>query len=62
MLAVLPEKLRDELQMALESLESREIYQTIQQVAAYDQALYDKLIQCAENFDYPAILQALRPD
>jgi PAS domain S-box-containing protein len=59
-LAVLPEKLRIELQEALESLESREIYQAIQQVAAYDPELYENLIQCAENFDYPTILQALK--
>jgi PAS domain S-box-containing protein len=62
MVAVLPEKLRNELQGALESLESRKIYMSIQQVAAYDQELYSSLIQCAENFDYPAILQALKSD
>jgi CheY-like chemotaxis protein/nitrogen-specific signal transduction histidine kinase len=59
MLSVLPAKLRIKLQDALESLESRQIYETIQQVAPYDQKLYKTLIQCAENFNYPAILRAL---
>jgi PAS domain S-box-containing protein len=62
MLTVLPQKLRVELQEALQSLESRAIFQTIQQVAMYDQELYKNLIQCAENFDYPTILQALKSD
>ncbi len=62
MLSVLPEALRNELQKALESLESNRIDQAIQQVAAYDQELHQTLTQLAETFDYPAILRALSRD
>jgi signal transduction histidine kinase/DNA-binding response OmpR family regulator len=62
MLSVLPEALRNELQEALESLESDRIAQVIQQVATHDQELQQTLTQLAESFDYPAILQALKRD
>jgi CheY-like chemotaxis protein len=60
MLSVLPEVLRNDLKDALESLESERIALIIQQVASYDKKLQKTLIQLAGNFDYPAILQALR--
>ncbi len=60
MLSVLPEGLRDELTIALESLETKRIALVIQQVASYDLALQKTLTHLAENFDYSAILKVLR--
>ncbi|MGZ5006702.1 MAG: ATP-binding protein [Methylobacter sp.] len=59
MLTVLPEVLRNELKVALESLERERITRVIQQVAGYDQQLQNTLVQLTDNFDYPAILKAL---
>lgn len=56
----LPEALRSELVNALESLDSEKISKAIRQVATYDQALFTALSRLADNFNYPAILDALR--
>lgn len=60
MLTMLPEAMRAELKKALESLENERIALVIQQVAAYDQQLHKMLSQLASNFNYPAILKALK--
>jgi hypothetical protein len=60
MLAVLPEALRNELKDALESLEGERIALAVRQVGAYDKKLQEALDRLAGNFDYPAILRALR--
>lgn len=59
MLAVLPLSLRVTLKAALESLETEQIAQAIQQVGVYDQALQKALMQLTDNYDYPAILKVL---
>ncbi|MEJ2692140.1 MAG: ATP-binding protein, partial [Candidatus Thiodiazotropha sp.] len=59
MLSVLPATLRTELRAAVESLDSGRIGFVLQQVAAHDQGLQQTLKQLTENFDYPAIVQAL---
>lgn len=60
MLMVLPPELRKQLCEALETLETERINAVIQQVANYDPGLQRMLEQLADNFDYPAILKALR--
>ncbi|BCK87020.1 sensor histidine kinase RcsC [Sideroxyarcus emersonii] len=60
MLEVLPPDLRRELRAALESLEGERISAAIQQVPAYDAKLHNVLHHLAENYNYPAILQALQ--
>ena len=60
MLSVLPERLRAELASALESLEIHRIALAMQQIASYDPILQKTLTRLADNFDYPAILTALR--
>lgn len=60
MLAVLPDDLRNELENALENLENKRIEQAIRQIAPIDLPLQKTLTFLAENFDYPAILKALR--
>ncbi|MGZ5050447.1 MAG: response regulator [Methylobacter sp.] len=60
MLSILPNELHRDLLDALESLDSERIDQIIEQVAAYDQPLQKTLANFAENFDYSAILKALR--
>jgi len=60
MLAALPETLRNELKEALENLESKRIASVIRQIAPVDLELHKVLAYLAENFDYPAILKALR--
>jgi CheY-like chemotaxis protein len=59
-LSVLPEALRRELEAALESLESERIEIVVGQVARYDKELFRSLTRLAQEFDYPAILKALR--
>ncbi|OYY73744.1 MAG: hypothetical protein B7Y40_07760 [Gammaproteobacteria bacterium 28-57-27] len=59
MLSVLPLELREDLRGALESLESEHITAALKRVAGYDTGLHKILIRLVENFDYPAILQAL---
>jgi len=60
MLAILPEALRSELKDALENLENKRIASVIRQIAPIDSELQKTLAYFAENFDYPAILKALR--
>ncbi len=62
MLTNLPEALRHDLVEALESLNSARIEAIIQQVATHDKTLQKPLSHLAENYDYPAILQALQKD
>lgn len=59
-LTVLPPILRQELQAALESLDSEKINAAILQVATYDAELKKTLLHLADNFDYPTILKALK--
>ena len=47
---------------ALKSLDSELIAATIQQFEPYDPKLRKTLAQFADNFDYPAILNALKTD
>jgi len=60
MLAVLPQELRRELSDALVSLDGERIGAVIGQVASVDSKLHKTLLHLAENFDYPAILNALQ--
>jgi signal transduction histidine kinase/DNA-binding response OmpR family regulator len=60
MLSVLPQELLRELEYALESLETDRIAHIIKQAAVYDPNLQKTLGRLAEDFDYPAILKALR--
>ena len=60
MLEVLPPDLRRELRDALESLEGERIGAAIQQVPPYDAKLHGVLRYLVENYNYPAIIQALQ--
>lgn len=60
MLALLPVELRQDLQDALESLDSERIDQIIEQIASYDRQLQQTLAELAENFDYSTILNTLK--
>ncbi len=60
MLEDLPQALRSDLVEALESLDKEHIDAAIRRVGDHDQALQARLSQLAGNFDYPAILEALR--
>ena len=60
MLNGLPERLRSELEEALESLDAERIHASIERLAEHDEALKKALEELAGNFDYPAILRALR--
>lgn len=60
MLSVVPEELRNDLIQALVSLDQERIGTVIGRVRLHDPALYETLAQLAEDFDYPAILAALR--
>ncbi len=62
MLDELPDRLLSELGTALQRLDSGKIELIIQQVATHDQALYKKLSRLAGDFNYPAILRALRKE
>jgi PAS domain S-box-containing protein len=59
-MAALPEAARAELTEALESLDISAIASAIQQVERYDAELAKALSKSADNFDYQAILNALR--
>ncbi len=59
MLAVLPATMRKDLKDALESLDSDRIAAVIQQVSEFDGTLAQTLSRLADDFDYPAILNAL---
>jgi hypothetical protein len=61
-LRVLPLELRTELQTVLQSLDSERINVVIEQVATYDAELHKTLQRLVDNFDYPAILKALKTD
>jgi PAS domain S-box-containing protein len=60
MMAVLPGTLRDELKVAVESLDSDRIAGAIRQVGEYDKNLQKLLAQLADDFSYPDILKALK--
>jgi CheY-like chemotaxis protein len=60
MLGALSEGLRSELEEALECLDAELIHADIQRLAEHDESLKDALQGLAANFDYPAILRALR--
>jgi hypothetical protein len=60
MLAALPQDMRRELHDALESLENERISAVIGQVESQDAKLHKTLAHLAENYDYPAILEALQ--
>jgi thymidine kinase len=59
-LAKLPEAVLNELQSALESLESGAIDAVIQKVDEYDSELAGNLSRIAESLDYQVILNALQ--
>jgi CheY-like chemotaxis protein len=59
MLAMLPDSLRTQLRNALEKLDTEQITAAIQQVSEIDPGLGCTLSRLTENFDYPAILNAL---
>ncbi|HEX5392493.1 MAG TPA: ATP-binding protein [Rhodocyclaceae bacterium] len=58
-LAQLPLALRQELQYALEALETERVDSAIQQASTIDPELGNALSHMARGFDYPAILNAL---
>lgn len=60
MLATLSDDLRQALKTALTSLESERIDEVIQRIGEHDRTLQTALAQLAEDYDYPAILKALR--
>ena len=60
MLSVLPNKLRADLEDALEKLDADQIELLIEQVTPHDSTLKKTLSHYAENFDYISILNALR--
>lgn len=60
MLRVLSAQARSRLEKALKSLESERISKEVEKIAAIDPELYDTLGYLIDNFDYPAILAALR--
>ncbi|MBK9160085.1 MAG: response regulator [Nitrosomonadales bacterium] len=59
MMAVLPPALRNELKVALQSLDSDRIAAAIARVADHDTTLCRALSRIVENFDYPVILNAI---
>lgn len=61
-LSVLPPSLREGLRSALTSLESEAISAAVKQVAVYDEGLYKTMLHYVEDFNYPAILNALQGD
>lgn len=60
MLSVLPEPIRRDLENAVVSLESERMELIIERIADFDPLLKDVLSRLVYNFDYPAILKALR--
>lgn len=62
MLASLPKDLSQDLENAVKSLESERIALIIEQIAKHDQKLAKVLARLNDNFNYPAILKALRTD
>jgi hypothetical protein len=57
--SALPDAARKELKDALENLEGERISAAIQRIGEADAELAQALSRLAENFDYPAILNAL---
>ncbi|MEJ2266448.1 MAG: ATP-binding protein [Anaerolineales bacterium] len=60
MLDALPEGLRSELEESLVSLNAERIHASIERLAEHDETLAETLAGLAGNFDYWAILRALR--
>ncbi|QPK65046.1 response regulator [Methylomonas sp. LL1] len=60
MLLVVPKELRQQLQHALESLDTELIDRMVEQIGPYDQNLKAVLVKLTDNFDFPAILKVLR--
>lgn len=60
MLTALPPGLRQQLADAVISLDSQRIGEIIDSIAEYDRPLQAALSQLADNYDYPAILKALK--
>lgn len=58
-LARLPSDLRQELRLAVESLDSENIKAMIGKISQDDEKLAKALSRFADNFDYPSILNAL---
>ncbi len=59
MLDILPRETRERLRLALESLDAERIHAIIDEIGAIDAKLARTLSHYAEDFDYPAILDAL---
>ncbi|MES9971896.1 MAG: ATP-binding protein [Candidatus Thiodiazotropha sp.] len=59
MLKVLDDSLRSELSEALKRLDREKIAATIRRIEEKDQVLAESLNRLTDNFDYPAIMQAL---
>jgi signal transduction histidine kinase/DNA-binding response OmpR family regulator len=60
MLSVLPMELLNDFEKALESLEPQRIEFVIQQISSYDKSLSKMLSHLTQNYNYPAILKALK--
>jgi len=60
MFSALPKNLCQDLENAVKSLESERISLIIEQITKFDRKLANVLTQLNDNFDYPAILKALR--
>jgi CheY-like chemotaxis protein len=58
-LAAIKAELRDELRMAIESLDREYINAVIARIAAVDSELGTSLSRLADEFDYPSVLEAL---
>jgi PAS domain S-box-containing protein len=58
-LGKLPASLREALQSALENLDSERIRELIRQIGEYDRRLSRVLLRYADDFNYPAIINAL---
>ncbi|WP_415880413.1 PAS domain S-box protein [Methylomonas sp. TEB] len=59
MLSVVPQNLREDLQLAVNNLDSERIGGIIQQIAAYDLRVAAALTRLAEAYEYPTILNVL---
>lgn len=59
-LSIVSKELRDELRMALESLNSKDISKTIKKITQLDEELGTALLELANSFNYPQILSALK--
>jgi len=59
MFAVVPQNLREDLELAVKNLDSERIGGIIQQIAAYDLRVTAALTRLAESYEYPTILKVL---